>query len=181
VLFGELDALRRVGGSSAALAPAGVAPYVVAVAGLAAAAVPDPLAALERARKARYGSASPGAPRARLAWSTAYATVGVVGLPRDPAFAVRALRISAALDPGRSTAWTNLGVALEAKGELDEAMTCARRALELEPSRPTPWVNLARLQLRIGRPDAARQLLRMAQDAGVRDERLDELSARLRD
>lgn len=38
------------------------------------------------------------------------------------------------MDPKNSKAYNNLGVAYEAKGDLDKAMTAYKKALELEPN-----------------------------------------------
>ena len=97
----------------------------------------------------------------------------------DPAVALRAQRTAAALAPARAVAHTNLGVALEANGDPRGAEQAYRRAIELAPLRPAPWVNLARLTLQAAGPAAAREVLALAESAGVKDPRLDEIGASL--
>jgi tetratricopeptide (TPR) repeat protein len=143
------------------------------------------IAALDLTLAARSGgpegwTAWPVNGRARSAWSHAYSTLGKALLPADARAARRALERSAQLAPGRAVAWINLGVALEAAGDLAGAERSVRRALALDPLRPTAWVNLARLRLALGGAPAARTALDLARNAGVRDPRLDALAARLR-
>jgi Flp pilus assembly protein TadD len=153
-------------------APAGLSPDVL-------------LDALERNLDARSGGRDgwrtwPANGRARTAWSNAYSTLGKALLPFAAGSAARTLQRSAELAPERAAVWINLGVALEASGDLAGAERSVRRALELDPLRPTAWVNLVLLRLaRHGTP-AARAALELARRAGVRDPRLDALSAQLR-
>jgi len=140
---------------------------------------------LERDLAARSGARDgwqrwPANGRARTAWSNAFSTLGKALLPVDARSAARVLQRSAQLAPESTAAWINLGVALEATGDLERAERSVRRALELDPLRPTAWVNLARLRFALGGAPAARSALELARSAGVRDPRLDALAAQLR-
>jgi Flp pilus assembly protein TadD len=84
-----------------------------------------------------------------------------------------------ALTPLRAAARSNLGVALERRGDLHGALQQTAQAVELDPLRPTPWVNLTRLLLRTQGPEAARQALQTAQRYEVSDSRLDALTREL--
>jgi tetratricopeptide (TPR) repeat protein len=178
VLFVSDEPLRRAGLGRSAV------PHPDATGYLAAGREPLQLgasvAALDALRAARFGGADgPRSARARSAWLLTYDALGTSLLGHDLPLAVRALRTAAAIAPTRATAWINLGVALEARGQLEEAVRCAERALRLEPARATPWVNLTRLRLRLAGPDAARQVVDLATEAGVRDARLDALAHQL--
>jgi tetratricopeptide (TPR) repeat protein len=135
------------------------------------------LARLDAMRAARLIDGRAVAPWARLAWSQAYSALGESTLGSHAA--VAALRSAVALAPERPAAWTNLGIALERVGDLEQAMACLVHAIELEPRRSTPWVNLLRLQLTRRDRDAAERTLAAAREAGVRDPRLAELAERL--
>jgi tetratricopeptide (TPR) repeat protein len=133
---------------------------------------------LDRARRARLPSGTPQGSYARMAWSRAYSALGEQAAAR-PDVAIRALRTAIELTPSRAVAWTNLGVALEQKGQLDLAIDATRRAIQLEPARPVGWVNLVRLISRHGGPARAAEVLELARRAGIRDRRLDELARAL--
>jgi Flp pilus assembly protein TadD len=75
--------------------------------------------------------------------------------------------------------WSNLGVALEHEGNMQQALEHTARAVALDATRPTPWVNLVRLVLRLQGPQAARAALLNASELAVRDPRLDELERAL--
>ena len=141
------------------------------------------LAALDARASARFTSDASGpqirGPHARAAWSSAYGGLGKALLSRSPPTAVSALRRAAQLDPERASAWSNLGVALEAVGDLDGAEQTTRRAVFLDPTRPTPWVNLVRIDLRRNRKRAALVVLETAREHHVHDPRLDALAAQL--
>jgi tetratricopeptide (TPR) repeat protein len=174
VLF-ELPDPLRFAGLRDALVASNAMPYLTSVdARERAASIGTPLAQLDRARAARLRASTPRSERARYAWSQVYSTLGESALGTPDA--VRALHAAVSLAPERATAWTNLSVALERNGELAPALASAQRAVALAPERPTPWVNLARLHIALGDPDAARAVLDLARNAGVRDARLDQLA-----
>jgi hypothetical protein len=137
----------------------------------------DALARLDRMRVARLPGGAARGERAGSAWSQIYGAVGEQALGTSTA--VRALRTAVWLTPLRAVAWTNLGVGLAASGDQAGARACAERAIVLEPGRATAWVNLARLVLAKDGVDAARRVLQLAEQAGVRDERLTRLAASL--
>lgn len=59
--------------------------------------------------------------------------------------AVSLLRHTLQLDPARAAAWNDLGVVLEALGNLRDAVACYRRALIIQPGMPEPRRNLLAL------------------------------------
>jgi Flp pilus assembly protein TadD len=141
------------------------------------------LAALDGRASARFALDASGplirGAHAREAWSSAYGGLGKALLSRSPRNAVSALRRAVQLDPERASAWSNLGVALEASGDLERAVQSTRRAAFLDPSRPTPWVNLVRLEVRRRNRRGALTALDTAREYGVHDPRLDALAAQL--
>jgi serine/threonine-protein kinase len=62
--------------------------------------------------------------------------------PPERDAAVRFLTVAAALRPNTPVCLINLGNALKAKGELDEAIACFRKASELDPKYAAAHVNL---------------------------------------
>jgi hypothetical protein len=177
VLFELADPVRRVG-LRAPLVASSAVPYLAAASAQARTTpIAAALARLDHIRAARLGANPPRSERARHAWSQVYGTLGESALGSIEA--VRALEAAVSLAPTRATAWTNLSVALERSGDLVRALASAQRAVTLAPQRPTPWVNLARLQLALGHPDAAGDVLALARRAGVRDPRLDQLAREL--
>jgi tetratricopeptide (TPR) repeat protein len=83
---------------------------------------------------------------------------------RRYADAINRLKQSVKLDPKFAKGYDNLGLSLEANGDLQEAMEAYTKAAELNRQSPSPsaWpaVNLGALLLRIGREkDAERSLL----------------------
>ena len=85
--------------------------------------------------------------------------------------AVRQLIRAVELTPERATAHTNLGVALEQKGDLASALRETTLAVSLAPERATPWVNLTQLSLRLHNPNLARSILREAERRQIHDPR----------
>lgn len=73
-------------------------------------------------------------------------------------------------DPHSVRAENNLGLALEGKGLLDQAMTSYHHAIDLEqpdqPGNEQPYINLGSLLTRLGRTQEARPLLEKAVDIG---------------
>lgn len=136
---------------------------------------PAALDRLDRMRAARLDGGRASAERAQHAWSRAYSALGEQALETQPLLSLRAMRTAVQLAPFRAAAWINLGAALEAAGDLDAAIAVAERAVVLDPERATAWVNLARFTLRRSGPEAAREVLRLAAHAGVRDPRLVQL------
>lgn len=59
--------------------------------------------------------------------------------------AVRWLRYAVDLDPGRASAWNDLGVILEALGNTSDAIYCYHRALQAQPDMDEPRRNLLAL------------------------------------
>jgi hypothetical protein len=177
VLLDSADPLRRAGLGVQTASSESVPFLLVPLGGTAHVDAADRLARLQRLRAARLDARAPQSERGQHAWSEAYSTLGVQAL--GSATAVVALRAAVELAPARAVAWTNLGVALEATGDLPQAVACAHRAIELAPQRPTPWVNLARMQTVLGQNGEARSVLELAKRAGVRDPRLDQLAQQL--
>ncbi|MFI5308340.1 MAG: protein O-mannosyl-transferase family [Polyangiales bacterium] len=173
VLFESAEPVRRAGRPVALMSSSHV-PYLVQSATGASVAG---LTSLDRLRLARFVTGRPSSDRARTAWSQVYGTLGEQAL--GTALGVQALRVATQIAPARAAAWINLGVALEATGDLASALQSAQRAIDLAPSRPTAWVNATRLVLRLQGPDAARRLLDLAAQAGVRDPRLLEIERTL--
>jgi tetratricopeptide (TPR) repeat protein len=180
-VFFEGEAAVRQAMPKAPLAASLKAPFMVV-----ADKAPEPeraaiaLAAVDAQVHARFGSRGPRTPAARDAWFDAYDVVGKGALlAGDNAQAVASFRRAISLDPKRSTGFSNLGVALEARGELSEAFAATRRALEIDPSRATAWVNLARLSLRAADLEQTRKILVTARRVGVQDRRLDVMEREL--
>lgn len=176
--FEGSEALRD-NGYSGGLFASQPPPYFRAHSEVQSASMAAILVQLDRLRSARLRADEPSGERARFAWSRAYGALGEQAQLGDPAVALRAQRTAAALAPARAVAHTNLGVALEANGDPRGAEQAYRRAIELAPLRPAPWVNLARLTLQAAGPAAAREVLALAESAGVKDPRLDEIGASL--
>ncbi len=63
----------------------------------------------------------------------------------DRAGAISAFRRALQLHPGFAEAHSNLGLALEGDGQLEEAEACYHQALELNPGLTQTWVNLGAL------------------------------------
>ncbi len=61
---------------------------------------------------------------------------------RDYAGASRSFRQALALDPKLADAHAGLGVALEAQGQLEQAIACYRKAIELDPKNAVAHTNL---------------------------------------
>jgi serine/threonine-protein kinase len=59
-----------------------------------------------------------------------------------PEDAVRYFTAAVALRSGSSTAHSNLGVALRARGEIDEALRCQQKAVQCDPTDPAALTNL---------------------------------------
>lgn len=180
VLFTDADSWTRAHAAGSPHASS-LVPYVQRdPARVGAAAL---LAALDARATARFATSGRAAvirgPHARAAWSTAYGVLGKTVLGSAPRAAVAALQRAAQLDPERVTAWSNLGVALEAIGELRAAEQSYLRAIALDPSRPTPWVNVARLRARAGQRASALTSIRAAHANGVQDPRLSQLEQEL--
>lgn len=73
-------------------------------------------------------------------------------------------RDAAAKSPGKFRVWSNLGVALTAKGREREAVECHRRAVELQPAFANGVLNLSNSLLRLNRAEEAlRQIDQLAQ------------------
>lgn len=174
-------------GGGVMLAPLAGGPFLTP----AASAAPDAFAraydGIERMLRARFGPPeSQGAPavppdeRAQVLWSRAFGELGAAAL-RAPTVhdGLVLLEAAAHVAPARATAWVNLGVGLEVVGQLDDAVEVTERAVLLEPARATGWVNLAHFELKRGQRQRARAALERAQQAGVRDARLDALRAQL--
>jgi hypothetical protein len=137
----------------------------------------DAIAALERAR---FGVGGPESTLGKELWASAHEALGAVWLARgSESQAVEAYARVVALTPWRAVARTNLGVALERRGDLHGALQQIAQAVELEPRRPTPWVNLTRLLLRTQGPEAARSALQTAKRYKIEDPRLDALTREL--
>ncbi len=56
---------------------------------------------------------------------------------------------------GNSSAWSNLGAALEARGDTDAALRAYRRAAACRPPSPRAFLGIAFIQIRAGQLDAA--------------------------
>jgi len=135
------------------------------------------LASLERAR---FGAAGPTSMLARKLWASAHETLGALWLASDrEREAVAEFARVVALTPDRAVARSNLGVALERRGDLQGAIEQTAQAVELDPLRPTPWVNLTRLLLRTQGPQAARAALQTARRYELSDPRLEALTREL--
>ncbi len=81
----------------------------------------------------------------------------------DPSAAVPHWLELVRLQPGRVTAWSNLGAALGMTNQLDRAITAFEQAAELEPEVADRWVRLAFSQFAAGRKTvAAASFLRAA-------------------
>lgn len=84
-----------------------------------------------RAAEVAFGhmlEAAPGEPVAMLSLGSAALAAG------DPARAERVLREATVRHPDFAGAWANLAVALSALQRLDDALACARKAVELAPA-----------------------------------------------
>jgi hypothetical protein len=140
----------------------------------------DTHVALTAEERARFGPAGPTTPLAKEVWASAHAALGALWLASDhDAQAVAELSRVVALTPLKAAARSNLGVALERRGDLHGALQQTAQAVELDPLRATPWVNLTRLLLRTQGPEAAREALKTAQRYEVSDPRLDALTREL--
>jgi tetratricopeptide (TPR) repeat protein len=136
--------------------------------------------ALAELERARFGEQGPQSSLARELWASAHDTLGEVYLRQGHGdLAVTQYARAVTLTPLGAAAVSNLGVALEQRGDLDGALKSTAHAVELDPSRATPWVNLARLLWKVHGPEAARAALIDASRFAVRDPRLDEITRRL--
>lgn len=136
-----------------------------------------PLAALEHAR---FGDAGPQTTLARALWANAHVVVGAVYLRSGQSqAAVDEFAQAVTLTPQKASTLSNLGVALEQRGDLAQALERTAQAVQLDPSRPTPWVNLTRLLLQLQGPRAARAALLNASRYDVHDPRLETLDREL--
>lgn len=79
-----------------------------------------------------------------------------------PEVALRYFQDAVALAPEFAPAWANLGVAYRRVGDIPQALSAYRKALELEPANPTVLSNLASLFRSLGRDEEARQALHAA-------------------
>jgi choline-sulfatase len=91
------------------------------------------------------------------------------------------------LQPLRSVAWSNLGAALLQSGQADKAVQALEEAVRLEPAEPLFVENLASAryelalrELSAGRPERARELLRVALEGDPSLRRRAAADARLR-
>jgi hypothetical protein len=184
-LFWETDEPLRDAGFRGAMEISGVAPFLRVAEkgkepGMRQNRERDPIQEIDRLRGARLLRGEPAAELARAAWARAYDRAGRGALSsRRHGWAVAAMSRAVELTPLRAVAWINLGVALQAAGDLPAAEATQRRAIEIEPTRPTAWVNLARFTLARGDRKTARSILDLARESGIRDPRLERLRRRL--
>jgi tetratricopeptide (TPR) repeat protein len=91
--------------------------------------------------------------------------------PRHPDAAALAADASRRADAERARARYERAVAAEAIGDHGAALAALREAVEILPDEPLYATEAARVALRIGSPDAARQLAEQAVRAAPRDAR----------
>ena len=96
-----------------------------------------------------------------------YNTLGLVQMDiahydRAAALFQRSIQQAPANRALRATAWNNLGLTTEKKGQIEEARQYYRRALAVKPGYAPARRNLGRLLLTCGHPDQAVPLLRQA-------------------
>jgi len=163
-IYWEGSAYLRAAGHVGPLAPAAVAPLLVADG--AQARVMDALRTLEELVQ-RRGLDREASPRARGAVARMASELGAAGLTTDPHSSVRAFAFAARWDPTAAPVWTNLGSAYAAAGELPLATQVTQHAISLEPRRPAPWLNLERYALAAGDPARAREVAKIARALGV--------------
>ncbi|HEX7476439.1 MAG TPA: DUF2723 domain-containing protein [Polyangiales bacterium] len=180
----EVDERARSRSSVARIAPLRTAPFFQVEhddpAGVWRADTSSAVAALDRDMRARFGATGPRSELARSVWSGAYDALGKGALHAgEPGGAVLAEQRAVAVAPQSAVVVSNLGVALEAGGELARSLLVTRQAVLLAPERPVAWVNLTRLEARVNGVEAARQVLSAARLAGVRERRLDAMERAL--
>src|SRR5206468_4124736 len=76
----------------------------------------------------------------------------------DPAKAGESIgcrRAAVAIRPNSAIAWTGLGIAQAASGNVADAETCFNKAIELDPKYTWAHVNLGNALKRLGNPRAA--------------------------
>ncbi len=130
--------------------------------------------------RARFGPIGPTSTLARDAWCDAYGTLGKSALlAGDAGHAVLAFRRAVATAPEHASNYSNLGVALEAHGDLLGAFGATKRAIDLDPTRATAWANLARLSMRIATPEDTQKILAAARSFDIHDPRLERLASEL--
>ena len=76
----------------------------------------------------------------------------------DHEAAMDCFRKATACEPSRSHYWFNLGLCLQAKGELEEAEIVFDRAIELDPSAAEPWLHRSRLRKQLPQSNHVVQL-----------------------
>ena len=91
-------------------------------------------------------------------------SLGIALCKKDPAESLRYFQVAEALRPGEFVPLHNLGNALLANGQVDEAIACFRRVVDLAPTNAAAHASLGHALSRKGRHDAAVQEFRQAID-----------------